>query len=146
MSSQIWRGDVMDISIPEEVIERPHDYWGALWSLAPLAVLGGIAGGIRFMKTVSCESGRREKLWSLLFAVFYSGFIGVVGVMLMPFVFDTPLTDKMEIGLACVFGGLGTKSIDMLLRKLFNLSITDLKTIDEDKATSIESQIDEKEE
>ncbi len=146
MSEQMSHGEIMDYSIPEEVMERPHDYWGVLWSLAPLAVFGGIAGGIRFMKAVSCESGRREKLWSLLFAVFYSGFIGVVGVMLMPFVFDTPLTDKMEIGLACVFGGLGTKSIDMILRKLFNLSITDLTAVDEDKATSIESLNDEKEE
>ena len=136
----------MDYSIPEEVMERPHDYWGVLWSVAPLAVCGGISGGFRFLKTISCESGRREKLWSLLFAVFYSGFIGIVGVLLMPIVFNTPLTDKMEIGLACVFGGLGTKSIDMLLRKIFNLSITDLKTVDEDKATSIESQNDEKEE
>lgn len=128
------------VQIPEEVITSPKSYWGVLWALLPVAICGGIAGGIRFIKTAHGEKTHKDKLWSLFFSVFYSGFIALVGIMIMPLVVSVPLNERMELGLACILGGLGTKSIDILLRKVFGLSITELQGDDEKSHSNPKSE------
>lgn len=110
--------------IPEPPVSP--DFWAMLKAFWPLALIGGLAGLARGFKKVCAEETWDARLIAFLLSTIPSAIVAFIGAMCIPFFFDKQTDPAIQIGIAGILGGLGTKSFDMLIRKVFRLSVVDL--------------------
>lgn len=110
----------------QQPVRDAADYLQVLQAIWPLGFVGMLAGLVRGFKTISHERTLYDKLLSLVVAMISGGTVAVVGILLLPLIFDGHLSEGIELGIAGILGGLGTKGFDLVVRKVFKLSIVDL--------------------
>lgn len=115
--------DMMEQQPP---VREAADYLQVLQAIWPLGFVGMFAGLVRGFKMISRESTTWDKLLSLVVAMVSGGTVAVVGILLLPLIFEGHFSEGVELGIAGILGGLGTKGFDLVVRKVFKLSIVDL--------------------
>lgn len=109
-------------------------YLDVLASMWPIAVAGVLAAMAINLKKAMKEDTVRSRIASLLVSSVPSAVVSVGVVLLLPLLMPAgsqPVTPSIEVGIAVVCGGLGTKVFDMWLRAKFNLIIRDKQDGDE---------------
>lgn len=115
--------DMMEQQPP---VREAADYLQVLQAIWPLGFVGMIAGLVRGFKMISRERTIYDKILSLVVSAVSGGTVAVVGILLLPLVFENHFHQSVELGIAGILGGLGTKGFDLVVRKVFKLSIVDL--------------------
>lgn len=115
--------DMMEQQPP---VREAADYLQVLQAIWPLGFVGMLAGLVRGFKMISRERTIYDKLLSLVVATVSGGTVAMVGILLLPLVFENHFSEGVELGIAGILGGLGTKGFDLVVRKVFKLSIVDL--------------------
>lgn len=116
------QGDAMMAPPASEQLTSYMDVLKVVWPLALVGVLSAMA--LR-LKDAMKESTASERVVSLLVTSIPSAVVSVGAVLLLPLLLSDAgkITPSIEIGVAVVCGGLGSKVFDMWLRNKFNLVI-----------------------
>lgn len=102
-----------------------NDYWGILKSLVPIMLVGSLSGLAYGLKRIMLEETLGDKFVALLLTVIPSGVVSCIFILLLPFIFGHDFPPDVQLGLAGVCGGMGTKGFDLLMRRLYNLSVVE---------------------
>ena len=96
-------------------------------SVWPIALAGVLSAMALNLKKAMKEDTVRDRIASLLVTSIPSAVVSVGVVLLLPLILADAgkITPSVEMGIAVVCGGLGTKVFDMWLRSKFNLIIKD---------------------
>lgn len=103
----------------------PVTYIDVIASIWPVAIAGVVSAMALNLKKAMKEATFRDRIAALLVTSVPSAVVSVGAVLLLPLLLsDTDkVTPSVEMGIAVVCGGLGTKVFDMWLRSKFNLII-----------------------
>ena len=107
--------------------ENTPSYLEVIASVWPLAIAGILSAMALNLKKAMREDTVKNRIAALLVTSIPSAVVSVGVVLLLPLILaDTSkVTPSVELGIAVVCGGLGTKVFDMWLRSKFNLIIRD---------------------
>lgn len=107
--------------------ENTPSYLEVIASVWPLAIAGIVSAMALNLKKAMREDTVKNRIAALLVTSIPSAVVSVGVVLLLPLVLaDTSkVTPSVELGIAVVCGGLGTKVFDMWLRSKLNLIIRD---------------------
>ena len=107
--------------------ENTPSYLEVIASVWPLAIAGILSAMALNLKKAMREDTVKNRIAALLVTSIPSAVVYVGVVLLLPLILaDTSkVTPSVELGIAVVCGGLGTKVFDMWLRSKFNLIIRD---------------------
>lgn len=114
--------------------QQAPSYLAIIGSIWPLAVAGILSAMALNLKKAMKEDNVRDRIAALLVTSVPSAVVSVGVVLLLPLLLkDTSnITPAVELGIAVVCGGLGTKVFDMWLRAKFNLIIKERDNDGED--------------
>lgn len=105
---------------------RYADYVAILKSIWPLAFMGALAGFSRSMKVIFREDTPLHIFMAFCITTIPSAVTGVVAVFLIPYFCDPKsITAELQLGIAAVAGGVGTRTFDHIIRRLFHLAVTE---------------------
>lgn len=110
--------------LPDAELQFPN-YWAVLKSLAPIMFMGALSGLAYGLKRIVLEETWKDKLVAVLVTSVPSGVVSCIFVLLLPLVIDQQLSPSVELGLAGIFGGMGTKGFDLLLKRFYNLIVVE---------------------
>ena len=102
-----------------------RDYWDILKSLLPIMLVGALSGFAYGLKRILLEQTVGDKVVALLLATVPSGVVSCVFILLLPFVFGHEFSPEVQLGLAGVCGGMGTKGFDLLMKRFYNLVVVE---------------------
>lgn len=110
------------------------EYLDIMASVWPLALAGIAAAMALNLKKAMKEATAKDRIASLLITSIPSAVVAVGAVLLLPLLLSdaSKVTPALEMGIAVVCGGLGTKVFDMWLRAKFNLIIREKEDGDEE--------------
>ena len=111
----------------ERDMQENPDYLEVIISVWPLAIAGILSAMALNLKKAMREATVKDRIAALFITSIPSAVVSVGIVLLLPLILaDTSkVTPSVELGIAVVCGGLGTKVFDMWLRSKFNLIIRD---------------------
>lgn len=105
---------------------RYADYVAILTSIWPLALMGALAGFSRSMRVIFREDTALHIFMAFCISTIPSAVTGVVAVFLIPYILSPDhITAELQLGVAAVAGGVGTRAFDHIIRRLFHLAVTD---------------------
>lgn len=113
--------------------EQITSYMDVLRVVWPIALAGVLSAMALRLKDAMRESTVSERVTALLVTSIPSAVVSVGVVLLLPLLLPNAdkITPSVEMGIAVVCGGLGTKVFDMWLRSKFNLVIRERKDDEE---------------
>ena len=111
----------------ERDMQENPNYLEVIISVWPLAIAGILSAMALNLKKAMREDTVKDRIAALFITSIPSAVVSVGIVLLLPLILaDTSkVTPSVELGIAVVCGGLGTKVFDMWLRSKFNLIIRD---------------------
>lgn len=111
----------------ERDMQENPDYLEVIITVWPLAIAGILSAMALNLKKAMREATVKDRIAALFITSIPSAVVSVGIVLLLPLILaDTSkVTPSVELGIAVVCGGLGTKVFDMWLRSKFNLIIRD---------------------
>lgn len=111
----------------ERDMQENPDYLEVIITVWPLAIAGILSAMALNLKKAMREDTVKDRIAALFITSIPSAVVSVGIVLLLPLILaDTSkVTPSVELGIAVVCGGLGTKVFDMWLRSKFNLIIRD---------------------
>lgn len=111
----------------ERDMQENPDYLEVIITVWPLAIAGILSAMALNLKKAMREDTVKARIAALFITSIPSAVVSVGIVLLLPLILaDTSkVTPSVELGIAVVCGGLGTKVFDMWLRSKFNLIIRD---------------------
>lgn len=114
--------------------QQAPSYLAILGSIWPLAIAGIVSAMALNLKKAMKEDNLRDRIAALLVTSVPSAVVSVGVVLLLPLILNdtSKVTPAVELGIAVVCGGLGTKVFDMWLRSKFNLIIKERDNDGED--------------
>lgn len=111
----------------ERDMQENPNYLEVIITVWPLAIAGILSAMALNLKKAMREDTVKDRIAALFITSIPSAVVSVGIVLLLPLILaDTSkVTPSVELGIAVVCGGLGTKVFDMWLRSKFNLIIRD---------------------
>lgn len=103
-------------------------YLDVVHTMWPIALVGMGAAFARGFKQIMLEQDWEHRLFALLVTCVPSAAFSVIGVLLLPLCMPESLriTPEIQVGMAGLLGGWGTKVFDIMTRRALNLSIVEL--------------------
>lgn len=113
------------ISNETDIIVTYLDVVRTMW---PIALVGMGAAFARSFKQIMLEQDWEHRLFALLVTCVPSAAFSVVGVLLLPLCVPETLhiTPEIQVGMAGLLGGWGTKVFDIMMRRALKLSVVEL--------------------
>lgn len=119
-----------------DIIVTYLDIVRTMW---PIAAVGMLAAFARGFKQIMLEQDWEHRILAILVTCIPSAAFSVVGVLLLPLCLPSNIviTPEIQVGMAGLLGGWGTKIFDIVMRRVLRLSIIELPE-DESKETKHE--------
>lgn len=103
-------------------------YVDVVLTMWPIALVGMGAAFARGFKQIMLEQDWEHRLFALLVTCVPSAAFSVVGVLLLPLCMPESMhiTPEIQVGMAGLLGGWGTKVFDIMMRRALKLSVVEL--------------------
>ncbi len=121
----------MSTPVVQSDVDAVVTYLCIMRTMWPIALVGMMVAFATGFKNIAMEKTWRDKLTAVLVTCIPSAAFSVLGVLLLPYALaGTNITPELEIGMAGVLGGWGSKVFDLILKKVFGLSIVENNNVE----------------
>lgn len=112
-------------------------YLDVIRTMWPIAAVGMGAAFARGFKQIMLEQDWEHRLFAVLVTCVPSAAFSVIGVLLLPLCMPESLTitPEIQVGIAGLLGGWGTKVFDIMMRRALKLSVVELSESESKETT-----------